>query len=229
MTTGRKLITRALNKAGVTFKSETPDADEMEDGLDALNDMVEAWANDGTLVYARTTENFTLTANDGTYTIGSGGDFDTTRPVKIVRAWTRSGDVDYGMNIVDDKAYAQIVQKSVSSNIPRVLNCDYAYPLATIKLYPVPSEGTEIYILSEKELSAFTLDGTVNLPPGWRRAIIHNLAVEMAGEYGQEPPSSVSRIAIDSLASIRRGIMRQRGIDVPRRAGAKRNVFTGWE
>lgn len=42
-----ELITRALQLAGVVGMNRTPSADEMTDGLDTLNDMLQAWTLDG--------------------------------------------------------------------------------------------------------------------------------------------------------------------------------------
>lgn len=228
MATGRDIINSTLRKIGF-FKSETPDADEINDALEALNQMIASWSNNGLLIYARVTENFTLTPNTAEYTIGSGADFNTDRPIHLVTAYIRNGGIDYDMSIIDDTVYANIPQKSTGSNIPRFINYDYAFPQGTLKLYPTPTAAYDIYLVSEKELSAFTLDGIVSLPPGWERAIIYNLAIELSPEYGQPIAPEVAKIANESLASIKRGVTRNRGADWGVGARARRSILTGWE
>ena len=47
MATARDIVTRALRKRKVLSSGEDPTADELTDGLDALNDMLAAWSIDG--------------------------------------------------------------------------------------------------------------------------------------------------------------------------------------
>ncbi len=47
MTTARTLITRSLRTLGVLHSGETPSAEEANDALDALNEMLGAWIHDG--------------------------------------------------------------------------------------------------------------------------------------------------------------------------------------
>ena len=47
MTTARTLITRSLRTLGVLHSGETPSAEEANDALDSLNEMLGAWIHDG--------------------------------------------------------------------------------------------------------------------------------------------------------------------------------------
>ena len=80
MTTTLDLITKALQKIGAVTKDETLSAGDVSDALSSLNDMISSWSLDSLIVYASTLENFTLTPGSYSYTIGSGGNFNTTRP-----------------------------------------------------------------------------------------------------------------------------------------------------
>lgn len=227
MATGRTIVKKALQKAGVLVKQEDPSPDEANDTLDALNNMLSSWSNDSMAIYARTWESFPLTSGDGEYTIGSGADFNTTRPILIADAYTRMPPVDDTyMRIVSDEVYAGIDNKSIRGR-PDVLNFDNAFPTAKIRLWPVPDVGYTLYIQSEKELTQFTLDTVVSLPAGWERALIYNLAVEIAPEYGQEVSQTVAKIAMESRGLIMRSINKIRTKD-PHPANAGRaNVYSG--
>jgi hypothetical protein len=210
-TTARNIVKKALQKNGALVKQEDPSADEANDGLDALNDMLSSWSNDETAIYARVWESFPLTGGDGQYTIGTGADLNTVRPITIVDGFTRNVPVDdYSFRIVSDEFYNAIQNKTTRGR-PEVLNFDNAFPTPTIRLWPVPDIAYELHIQSEKELVQLTLDTTISLPPGWKRALIYNLAVELAPEYGQQVPDSVQRVALESRGLVMRQINKIRG------------------
>lgn len=227
MTTARSIIKSAMRKAGILTKTEEPSADEAADGLEMLNDLMDSWSNDSMVIYSRSLEPFTLVANQREYTIGPGADFNTPRPVRIIAAYVRVGGLDYSLQIIEDETYAGITFKNTGS-IPEFLNFTNAFPVATIKLWPFPPAGYELFLLTEKQLETFTLDEVISLPPGWKRALIHNLAVELSPEYGQELPASVIEIAKDSKAQIRSSIMTARSMDYLPGPGSMGNIYNGW-
>lgn len=228
MTTARTIIKKALQKNGVLTKGESPSGDEASDGLDALNALLGSWSNDSLLMYARLIESFPLVSGKAKYTIGVGGDFNTTRPLQILSAYTRIGSIDYAMNIVNEIAYDGITQKNISSSIPPVLFYDGNSPLGSISIYPVPTVGT-IYMRSEKQLTEFaTIDTELDLPPGWERALIYNLAMELAPDYGQPVTQEIYQIANTALGKIRTAVARNRGMDAYPYNGGTKNVYTGW-
>lgn len=228
MPTARRIITRALQKNGVLTKNESVSGDEASDGLDALNDMVSSWSNDSLLIYARISEDFPLISGQSTYTIGTGGDFDTSRPLQVLSAFTRIGSIDYDIDIISDVEFDTITQKDISSSIPDVMYYDGNAPLGEIRIYPVPTTGT-LHIRSEKELSQFTtLDTDIDFPSGWTRALVYNLAVDLAPEYGQQVDPVVFEIAGQSLGKIKKAVARNKDINMYAYDGSNRNVYSGW-
>lgn len=203
--TALDIITGAAKLIGVVFKSEALTADEASDGLVLLNDMLDSWSNDGLLTNAYTLESFSLTTS-ATYTIGTGGAFNTSRPINIATAVVRVATVDYPLKIVTPEQYqTEVPVKTISSQIPQFLVYDNAYPLGTITLYPVPTSGSTLRILSNKPLSNLSaLTTTVDLAPGWKRALKYNLALDMAPQYGAEVPPRVDKTAATSLGAIKR-------------------------
>ncbi len=226
MTTGLDIITKAMQKAGILVKSEAPDADEANDGLSTLNAMLSSWSNDSMLIYARTLESFTLSSLVSDYTIGPGMTLNTARPTFVVSAYVRQATSDYDLTVVPDEVYAGITVKS-APGIPEFLNYTNGFPTGTIKLYPVPSTNYTLFILSEKVLSSLTLAGDISFPPGWEQALIYNLAVLLAPEYGQQLDPLVLKIANDSKGSIQRAILKTRSMDAQASAGTKKQIFNG--
>jgi hypothetical protein len=228
MTTARDIIKKAMQKNGVLTKNESPDGDEASDALSALNDLISSWSNDSLLIYARLSESFPLVSGKASYTIGIGGDFNTGRPLQILTAFTRIGNIDYDISIIDESTFDGITQKSISSSIPDVMLYEAGFPLGTINIYPTPTTGT-LHIRSEKQLSQLpTLDTDLEFPPGWERALVYNLAIEIASEYGQPVDQASYQIAMDALNKIKTAVARNKKMDMYAYNGSNRNVYTGW-
>lgn len=226
MATALDFIKQTMRKAGILAETETPTASQASDALTTLNDMLDSWANDGLLVPYRTLESFTLTGGTQNYTIGTGGAFNTIRPIQIISAYVRDGGSDYNLTRVDDSDFASITSKDTQS-IPEYMTFTNAYPLATISIYPIPASAYSIYLLSEKIIGNYALSTTIDLPPGWNRAVKNNLAVELCNEYGQEIPNGIAAIAADALAKIKVQVAKNRPIDAAP-VGSSRNIFSGW-
>lgn len=204
-TSALDLITFAMKLTGEYGAGEDVLNDDAQDGLDALNSMLDSWSNDRLSVYQILKENFTLTPGTGEYTIGSGATFDAARPVKIVDAFVRIDGVDHQLEIIQDvRDYNSISNKSVES-IPCRLFYDNAFPLGKIFLYPEPNAANDLYLFSYKQLTNFeTLNDEVQLPLGYKRAIQYNLARELNPLFGNAMTEDAKQIAIESLAAIKR-------------------------
>lgn len=201
MTTARDLVTGALRKINAVGKGASLDADEAADALSVMNQMLSMWSVSGGMIYAETIETFNLTSGDGEYTIGSGANFNTTKPTRIISAYVTVGTTDYPLIQFDGKQYADIGDKTTSGT-PDVFYYDNGYDTGKIKLYPVPVSGT-ITIHSEKPLASFTnLDTPFLMPPEYQLAIESNLAILMAPEYEIEPSISLMRTAKTSYDAV---------------------------
>ena len=235
MTTANALISRALRLIGVLGQGRrTLTANEADDGLMALNSLMDSFSIDNLMIYQTLEENFPLVVGTASYSIGSGGTFNTTRPVKITNAFIRdASNNDYPVEIVDNFAYDSVPLKTVTSR-SRYLYYDAIYPLAYIRLLYVPAYAETLYINSWKQLQQFT-DGTtaLSLPPGYERLITYNLAVELHGEYRGDPlMPEVVAIAKESKAAVKKLNAQLPVADVSEsmmvRAGrGKRNIYTG--
>jgi len=227
-TTALDIINRAARLIGVTFKSEVLTADEANDGLTALNDMLDSWSNEDLLTYAYTLESFPLTSA-ASYTIGIGGDFNTSRPIDIASAVVRVGGIDYSLDIISLEEYqTEIPLKSIASPIPQLLTYDNGYPLGTMRIYYVPQGGT-LTLQSNKPLSNLSsLTSTVILPPGWNKALKSNLAIDLASEYGVEVPASVIAMAKESKGLIKLSTSVNNSMPLLPSNVREGNIYSGW-
>jgi hypothetical protein len=228
--TGRDAITTALKKIGALAPGESLDASEATDGLAELNRMLGAWSTQKLIIHAVTQESpLTLTAGDGTVTMGTSGDI-TTRPMAIEKAVIRDGTTDYPVDLLTLEEYAAISDKSTQSTYPTALYDDGGYPQRTLTLYPVPSAAKSLVLWTKRALTSIaSLDTSVSLPPGYDDAIVYNLAVRLAPEYGRPVDAVVMKLADDGIALIKRANHRPMllTVDSALRATGRYDINTG--
>lgn len=213
MTTARTIIKRAMQKAGILTKNEVPSSDEASDALDTLNDLFASVANETSMTSVRTVEQFQLNANQGSYTLGAGGDFNTSRPTFIASGYIRSGTVDYPLAILADTTYDRNTSTKNTASIPEFFVADNGFPLINITLYPVPVNAYQIFLRLEKPLAALTLDSEIELPPGWSHYLVHELATLLQPEYGQPVDQGLKEIANQAKDNIMLTVMKNRTMD----------------
>ncbi len=80
LVSAQTLIKRMFGKIEVFQPGESIPADDAQDALAELNMMMGSWALQPYTIPAIAREVFPITADVGVYTIGPGGDFDTSRP-----------------------------------------------------------------------------------------------------------------------------------------------------
>ena len=206
MPTAHNLISHALKLNGQLGQGETLSAYDAADGLTALNAMLDSWWNERLSVFQILRETFVLVAADDDYTIGSGGQINTTRPSKITNAFITSNSIDYPMEVIDVNAYDRIQSKTVQSDFPLYLYYQTSYPLGIIYLYPVPAAANTLNFDSWNRIQNFAaLTTDMSLPPGYERAIQYNLSVETVPLFGLPQISKeVIKIATESKAAISR-------------------------
>jgi len=203
MATVRDLISSSLRKITVLGAGENMTAEDATDGLNSLNQMLDSWSADGQVIYSRSVNTKALSSGVLTYTMGPGGDIDTARPVSITEATITLNQIVTPLQIWGAETYSTLGFPSLQG-IPSNIYVNNSVPLLTLQLYPVPIGGLTLTLYSMKKLSDFGLNDTVILPPGYERALIYNLAVEIAPEYEREASATVKNIASDSLSTIKR-------------------------
>lgn len=196
--TAATMITRAMRLIQVLGSDANPTAQEASDGLYALNSMLDAWSIERLMVYQVQQSSYSWAADASSKTIGSGGDFDTTRPIRIEKQgnfFRTSTNLDYQLAVYPREEYDRIIQKSSGSSIPDSLFYDDGFPTRTLYAYPVPSETLTLYLNTWKPLQQFTaLTTTISLPPGYQAAIEYNLGPWIAPEFGAAAVAAGERL-----------------------------------
>jgi hypothetical protein len=197
------IIAKAAVKARIIGPGETIPAAKATAIYDSLNDMLELWDGSLTILY-ETGESFPMVSGTSEYTWGSGGDFDSARPLGLLDStFIRIGSTDYPVQLKTVEEYRSRVHKSTRTR-PRMVAYDPEYPLGKLYLWPTPDTVDSIYFQSEKQVTEFTDRTTsVNLGPGYARAIILSLAVEICPDFGKKIPDALAFLAGQSLRIIK--------------------------
>lgn len=206
--TANDIIKRAYKILGDVGAGESLTAAQASDGLEALNAMLDSFSIERLMIYHIQQETLTWPTNTSSRTIGSGADFDTHRPdrIEVGTYFKDSNDIAYGVDVIRNRAvYDTIYDKTVTSSYPELLMYDPSVTWGTIYVYPVPNQALTLYLNSWQPLQIFdTLTEALTLPPGYRRMLSYNLAVELEPESGLVLPITAHRIANQSKSIVKR-------------------------
>lgn len=177
------MLTRALRAVGNVGSGETPNADDINTALLAANDMLDSWSSSKLYVFQMLEESFALTAGQGAYQIGPGGDFVTVRPTAVQSAFVRRSGLDYPLEAITNDAYSSIGMKAGFQGIPQFFYYNPTIPTGELSIWPTPQSGLTLYMQSPQQLTQFVdLTTDLILPPGYAEAIRYSLMPRLAAE-----------------------------------------------
>ena len=183
MTTVAQVLTRAAKTIRYLGRNEVLTAQDATDALNAFNALLDSWSNENLMSYVVLENSFTLVVNKQTYTVGSGGDVNVTRPLNITQAYIQdSGGNNFLMNIRPRDWWNQIGNRgsTITSQIPTDLFYDPQYPLGVINIFPIPLIAyTCFFDYTQDQVDYSNLTTTLSLPDGYERTYVLNLALEM--------------------------------------------------
>jgi len=204
----RELIRQSMLLIAAIGQNEAPTSSEASDALSLLRGIMEAWNIEHNLTYSTVRNEHPLTVGVSTYSIGEvGALFTQPRPTVLEKAGLIidvTPSYELPMKVIDVTQYADIVVKTITSSYPTSVYLENAVPNSILYLWPVPSVPSRLALYSWNALAVDSvLDTVLVLPPGYKRALTYNLALEMASMYGALPSEVVIRVAMDSKASLK--------------------------
>lgn len=205
--TSLDLITSAMRLVGIIATTETPKADEANDALNVLNDMIETWSTESLTVWGSAPSVFTTIPGKTSYTIGPGGDWvQTVRPVRIDdTAYCTLNGVDYPVLAWGQDDYADVTIKTQQQPIVERFWYTNDNPLGIVTLYPIPSQAIQVTLFTDRVLNQVpNLATTLIYPPGYWIAMRYTLAILLAAEYGAPVTDSITATAVSAKANIKR-------------------------
>jgi hypothetical protein len=206
-TTPSDIINLALKTANVIGVGQTPLAQDTNDCFNQLNMMMAQWQRRRYMVYNLVTVGLQATGAL-TYSVGTGGDFNITRPVKLESAFFRMNKntplpVDYPLEVLRaQEDYNRISIKNLNA-FPQYAYYNTGFPLGELYIWPVPNNQYEIFISVMVQLEAFqTINDQIVLPPEYLDALHWNLARRICVMYGLPITPELTGYAEASMRAI---------------------------
>lgn len=236
VSTAQDLVTDALQLIGVTASNETPAAEDLTLGLRTLNGMLGRWSASKLLLRSTSDDTYAIPSGAASFTIGSGGDCNTGKPLKIVNAFVRvAGGTDSDVRIIGYEEFDSYPDKTIATATPNAIYYDPSSAqggtVGTVYLYPLADDGSTIYLRSDKYLTEFATLGTSStFEDMYYEAIIYGLAVRLFRKF-KHVSVPVPQDLIDIAASAKKDIERvnsvaHRSIIEIDGKGGKYNIYT---
>lgn len=208
MTTVRDILQDSLIEIGVLDPREAISGEDAARCFRVLNRMLSAWQTEDLMVYTVDRTAFNLVAGQQSYTIGVGGNFNTTyavRPGQIDMASVIVSGVEIPIQVMNDEQWRDVTLKSVSSTFPLQMWSNGDYPLNTLYFWPIPAAVNSVVLYLWGQTVEFaSVDTTVSMPQGYEEALVMNLAIRLASGYGTQPSPATVELARASKARIKR-------------------------
>jgi len=210
-TTARDLIRRAMMLAGILGQGENPAANEANDGLRTLNQLIEAWATENLMIYGTTEIMVPMVVGQDFYTWGVGGDINAPFPVQpIDSAWltitSTTPATRMNIKMLSDVEWQELSTPTIDSTYPVYVYVNRGYPMGKLHVWPVPNVAQSfITFLTRVQWTSgvANLDTVLDLAPGYTKALEYGLAVEIASLFGRTVPEAVLGQAVGSKARIK--------------------------
>lgn len=215
--TALTVITDSLELLQVYAPGEVISDADAQRGLSTLSDMMDDWSNQSLACFAILEQSAPLVPGQQSYTIGPGGNFDMVRPLRILdgpgTAYVQDfNGNNYSMSVVPRDQWNLYGNRSIliQSDFPDTMFYDPQYPLGVINVLPVPTINYTMFWDSYAQLADFeALTTPFSFPPGYKRAIVTNLAVALKPYFktAQIDPLII-RESLERLGNIKRTNMR---------------------
>lgn len=172
MTTARDIITLALKETGVLGVGQTALAEDINDGMKLLNNMLAQWQKRRWLV-PNLYEVAAIANGAKSNLIGPGQYYNAARPDKIQAAYFRqlnggdtSNTVSFPLTAIFSwEDYSKVALKELNS-WPQFFFYDAAFPYGNVYIWPIPSSAYEIHLVLKGPIGFTTEieEGTIVSP-----------------------------------------------------------------
>ncbi len=221
MTTARDIITLALNDAGVFGMGQTPGAEDINNGLIRLQDMMSQWQRVRWLIWHLVDVECPATGATS-YNIGPGEVLDFARPDRLEAARIiqnnppSPNDVGWPLGIIQSKERYNNIRLQHLGSFPNYIFYDAAFPIGKVYPWPLPSSLYTLRVIIKEVLQTFaTLNDVLAMPPEFSRAIRYNLQEEFLSAYKLPPDPLLTKRAAAALNIIRNANFQMPTLQLP--------------
>lgn len=215
-----------------------PSAADLAKGFSVLNILNDAWGVERLIppYIARTTA--TLTANTASFTVGTGGNINTVRPVFFTgiafQDISQSPTLEFRMEQWTDDQYRLQPLKALTSTLPAAAyyNPTYASGFGTLIPWPIPTSATLQWVVySPVTIPQFaTTSTTISYPPGYYDFIVKVLTFELCSVYGvpAEVRSNAKTMADEATKKVKYANFRLTDLETRSIGGNNRMDYLGF-
>ncbi len=194
MTTWQATFDLVFRDSGVYGTGQTPSAQDALDMQARTNMMLNQWKRRRWLVY-HLVDHSVVCNGSLSYTIGTGGVFNTPRPDQIDAAFARQvtqtvpNQPDYPLRIIPSyEEYSRIALKRLQAGPAWALFYDSGWPLGNLFPYPLMNSQYELHVIIKSPLdSVVDIADEIVLPPEYEEAIYTSLVNLTRAAYQLAP------------------------------------------
>lgn len=175
------IIKSALRKLGVLAKGQTPSTEDYTDATTTLNSLIQTLATNGMPLWKRLEIEFTPVLDQTTYSVPT--------DLKVVQVYLSDNSSGTLFELVPKSLYD--INRMPNSTTGQAVHyyLDYNLNTTNVVVWPKPDQGMvdnkKINVVYQKEFDGFiSSTDTPDFPTYWTDALIYNLAVRLAPEYG---------------------------------------------
>lgn len=182
------LITAALRKLGVIAVGQAPTTENLSDGAQALNMLVAQFRTIGMPLWARKTYTFNPVVNKAVYQIGLGKEFNVPYPLHLLQAYRQDSGSTTKIEMQIIPNYNYNLYPTSSGGIPIQISYQPFINYGQLSVWPTPdttATTTNITVIYQAPFEYFnSATDTMGFPEEWYMAVVYNLAVALAPEWG---------------------------------------------
>lgn len=187
--TARTLISDALIELNVYRENQTMSANDAVRGLRMLNRVVGQWNARRLLVPCASIQTVAMVVSQSSYTVGSGGNWNVTRPLRISAANVIINNIDVPLNLRDLQWWEKIRDRTLTGTDPTDIfyNPTSASGFGTAYVWPIPTSTDSIRLFLEQQLSSFAdLDIAYTIEDAYEQALVKTLVRDFCGPWRQQ-------------------------------------------
>jgi hypothetical protein len=178
-----QIITSGLRKLGVLAEGQTPTAQNLLDGQEAVNGAIAQLRALGMPLWARAEYTFTPVTN--VYTIGTGMTLNTVFPVRLLQAYRTDGNANIPMQLIAREDFNILPTSNLGS--PLKMNYQPLINSGVITMWPTPdaTNTSTVTLVYQRPFQYFTSGTeTLDFPEEWQLPLVYMTAVLLAPEWG---------------------------------------------
>lgn len=183
------IISAALRKIGVIGEGVSASSTQLSEGEEALNTVISEFQALGMPLWKRKELSITLVSGQKEYTIGEGLALDEPFPLKLLQAnLALTGSATrLNMQILAHYDYNNLPVTSTGTPVQVTYQPFINY--GVLSVWPTPNDsvpvGSSVIITYQSPAEIFTSGTeTMDFPQEWYNAVIYNLSLVLADEYG---------------------------------------------